>query len=187
MPVSNYRRLTWRSRRPTRIALAVPRTTLLFGDDHILKVDSTLFAESYKRFFFRDIQSITIKTNRRREIWNIVLGPLLAILVLERLLDTGAGNALAATVTITALLSAVLLVINNLCGATCDVRIQTAVQADTLPPLSRVKRANQALELIRPLIIQAQGQLTPEETLARVRELAAPPVPKPAPTGPLNL
>jgi len=37
------------------------------------------------------------------------------------------------------------------------------------------------------LIIQAQGQLTPEETLARVRELAAPPVPKPAPTGPLNL
>jgi hypothetical protein len=86
-----------------------------------------------------------------------------------------------------ALLSAVLLVINNLFGTTCDVRIQTAVQADTLPPLSRVKRANQALELIRPLIIQAQGQLTPEETLARVRELAAPPLPKPSPTGPLNL
>jgi len=157
------------------------------GDDHILKVDSTLFSESYKRFFFRDIQSLTIKTNRRWIVWNGVLAVLLAIFLLEGFLDATTWSAWRITMTIMASTAAALLVINNLFGITCDVRIQTAVQTDTLPPLSRVKRANQALELIRPLIIRAQGQLTAEEVASRVRELSAPPVPKAAPTGPLNL
>jgi hypothetical protein len=145
----------------------------LLGEDHILKVELTIFSEDYKRFFFRDIQSIVIKTNRRRMVWNIILAALLAIFLLEGLLDTAGWSAWAITMMIFATLTAVFLVINNVFGATCDVHIQTAVQADILPPLSRVRRANRVLERLRPLIVQAQGQLPAEETAQRLRELAA--------------
>ena len=70
-------------------------------------------------------------------------------------------------------ISAMLLVVNNVFGTSCDVLIQTAVQNDILTPLSRVKRANKALERLRPLITQAQGQLPAEELALRLRELAA--------------
>jgi hypothetical protein len=190
MPDSSYERLTWRRRRATRISLSVPRSTLLLGEDHILKVESTIFAEGYKRFFFRDIQSITIKTNRRRSFWNAALVVLLTIILLEGLLDTATWNAWAITMMILATITATLLLMNNVFGTACDVRIQTAVQTDILTPLSRVPRANHVLERLRPLIIQAQGQLAVEETVLRLRELTAPAGTKPRtafPTSPLNL
>ena len=190
MPNSSYKRLTWRTRRATKISITVPRSTLLLGEDHIRKVGSTIFAEDYKRFFFRDIQSITIKTNRRRMVWNGVLVVLLALFLLEGLLDTATWNAWAITMMIMASITAVLLVTNNVFGTACDVRIQTAVQTDILTPLSRVRRANRVLERLRPLIIQAQGQLPAEETVLRLRELTAPTGLKPRtafPTSPLNL
>jgi len=173
MPDNRYTRLTWRKRRSTKIALSAPRSALLLGQDHILKVESAIFAEDYKRFFFRDIQAITIKTNRRQIVWNGVLAVLLALLLMEGFLDAATWNARRVTMVIMASMTAVLLVLNNVFGATCDVRIQTAVQNDILPPLSRVKRASKALELIRPLIVQAQGQLPADEAALRLRELAA--------------
>jgi hypothetical protein len=173
MPDSGYNRLTWRSRRFTRLAVSAPRSTLLLGSDHILKVESTIFSEDYKRFFFRDIQSITIRTNRRWELWNVVLVALLGLALLEGFFDAATWNAWAIIMMIMASTAAVLLVLNNVFGKSCDVRIQTAVQNDILTPLSRVKRANMALERLRPLIIQAQGQLPAEEAALRLRELAA--------------
>ena len=173
MPDSNYKRLTWRRRRPIRFLGSAPRATLLIGPDHILKVESTTFSEDYRRFFFRDIQSITIKTNRRRMIWNITLVALLALALLELFFDAPTWNAWAVIMMSMATITTVLLVLNNVFGTSCDVRIQTAVQSDILPPLSRVKRATKALEHLRPLIIHAQGQLPAEETVLRLRELAS--------------
>ena len=180
-----YKRLTWRSRRPTRFAIGAPRATLLIGEDHLLKVESTIFSESYKRFFFRDIQSVTIKTNRRRLIWNLVLSVMVALFLLEGLLDSSTSITMMVLASITGLL----LIINNVFGTACDVRIQTAVQIEDLTPLSRVRRASHALEKLRPMIIQAQGQVTPEDTVLRLRELTAPGTKAAAasPTGPLNL
>jgi hypothetical protein len=173
MADSRYEHLTWRRRRPTRLAVSVPRSTLLLGSDHILKVESTIFSEDYKRFFFRDIQSITIRTNRRLQLWNVVLVGLLALTLAEGFFDTSTWNAWAITMMIMASITAMLLVVNNVFGTSCDVLIQTAVQNDILTPLSRVKRANKALERLRPLIIQAQGQLPAEELALRLRDLAA--------------
>jgi hypothetical protein len=132
-----------------------------------------MFSETYKRFFFRDIQSITIKTNGRRSIWNVVLGALLTLLVLEVVFDSG-STAWSVTMGIMLSITGILLLLNNLFGATCDVWILTAVQKEDLTPLSRVKRANTALDRLRPLIAQAQGQYTPEETVLRLREMNAP-------------
>jgi len=187
MPDKSYKRLTWRRRRATKIALNVPRSTLLLGEDHILKVESSIFSESYRRFFFRDIESISIRTNRRRDYWNMFLVLFLILLVLEALLDTETTTPWLVLVVTTASVTAALLLINNLFGATCDVRIQTAVQTDTLVPLSRVKRAERALERIRPLIIQAQGQFTPEETVLRLREFLSPAPPAAKPDPPAGL
>src|SRR4030095_7308265 len=151
MPDSGYKQLTWRRRRSTKLALSAPRSTLLLGSDHILKVESTIFSEDYKRFFFRDIQSMIIRTNRRRELWNVVLGALLAVALLEGFFDAATWNAWAIMMMIMASITAVLLVLHNAFGTTCAVRTQTAVQNDVLTPLSRVNRANKALERLRPL------------------------------------
>ena len=187
MPSNPYKRLTWRSRRPSRFAIGAPRSSLLVGEDHLLKVESTIFSESYKRFFFRDIQSVMIKTNRRRMVWNVVLA---GLLLLEVVLGTNTGDTWSITMMVMASITVLLLIINNVLGTTCDVHIQTAVQTEDLTPLSRVRRATHALDKLRPLIIQAQGQITPEETVLRLRELTAPPGAKAvaaSPTGPLNL
>jgi len=40
-----------------------------------------------------------------------------------------------------------------------------------LPSLNRVRRAHKQMGIIRPLIVAAQGQLTPEEVLARMQEM----------------
>ena len=106
-------------------------------------------------------------------IWNITLVALSALALLELFFDAPTWNAWAVIMMSMATMTTVMLVLNNVFGTSCDVRIQTAVQSDILPPLSRVKRTNRALEHLRPLIIQAQGQLPAEETVLRLRELAS--------------
>jgi len=102
----------------------------------------------------------------------------------NQLADAATWNAWAITMMILASIALVLLLVNNVFGAACDVRIQTAVQTDILTPLSRVKRANQALERLRPLINQAQGQFTAEEAVLRLRELTAPTITTPRTASP---
>ena len=51
---------------------------LYLGPGHLLVVNSTGFTESYKRFYFQDIQAIVLCRTRSRLIWNIILSvPLL--------------------------------------------------------------------------------------------------------------
>ena len=57
--------------------IAATRTTcrLWLGDDHLLQVESMGgYSETYKRFYFRDIQAIIVQRTRTWVVWNIVLG-----------------------------------------------------------------------------------------------------------------
>src|SRR5213593_2882508 len=75
-----YRRLTRsRVRHTGFFTLASTRSSLWLGKDHLLNIDSNRYTEEYKRFYFRDIQSITIRKTKRREIWNLVLMLLLLV------------------------------------------------------------------------------------------------------------
>jgi hypothetical protein len=167
MAEREYQRLT-RSKRRWKLLEALSRSSSLWqGEDHLLCIDSNHFAESYKRFQFRDIQSITIRKTRNREVWNFVLS-LTLLLAIATLLYTSALNPWwVGTIT----LLGVPLILNNLFGPTCTAYLQTAVQREELPSINRVWRANRVLDCIRPLITAAQGELSPEEASARLREL----------------
>jgi hypothetical protein len=65
------------------------------------------------------------------------------------------------------------LLINNLLGSTCACTLRTAVQIEDLPSLCRLPKTRRILNLLRPLIVQAQGQLAPEEIPARLEAWTA--------------
>jgi hypothetical protein len=188
MSDKEYRRLTRsRVRRKGFFAATATRSSLWLGNDHLLSIDSTRFTEEYKRFYFRDIQAITIRITNRRKIWNLVL--MLSLLFwlgsLVRMLselDTGTIVFMG----ITFLILALPLLLNNILGPTCTAYLRSAVQIEELPSLSRVLRAHNVLDRIRPLIVAAQGQLTPEELSARMQEMNPSSEPSAAEADPLS-
>ena len=174
-----YRRLT-RSRLRRKgflgffTIVASTRSSLWLGKDHVLSIDSRRYTEEYKRFYFRDIQAITIRQTKRRAIWNFAL-MLLLLFWLGMLVSMVSGfesdSATIALLCTWFLILAVPLLANNILGPTCAVYLRTAVQIEELPSLNRVRRAHRALARIRPLISAAQGQLAPEEISVRIREM----------------
>ena len=150
------------------------RSSLWLGKDHLLSIDSTYFAEEYKRFYFRDIQAITIRTTRRRAILNLVLLFLLLLwlgtLVYAFTVGPAQAGPVVALLPMSFLIIGLALVVNNVLGPTCAVYLRTAVQVEELPSLNRVRRAHQAMTLLRPLIVAAQGELTAEEVSTRMQE-----------------
>ena len=177
MAEKEYRRLTkTRMRRVGAFAVVATRTSLWLGSDHLLSIDSSGYSEEYKRFYFRDIQAITICGNRRRMIWNCVLTVLLipCLAWITTLLFSSGTPPLGLMIFAGSMTSlfAIPLIVNNLFGATCNCYLRTAVQVEELASLSRIRRAQKALARLRPLIAGAQGELSAEEIPARLRALA---------------
>jgi hypothetical protein len=172
MAEKEYQRLTSMS----RIAF-VSRSSLWLGKDHLLCIDSNGYAENYKRFYFRDIQTVTFMASKRRFIWNWVSGAPTAIFLVLLLGalpytgSTGPGSNLGELVFFGFLtfVFALVFLINNLLGPSCICHLRTAVQTEELPSLNRLRRARKLLNRIRPFITAAQGALSPEEIPARMR------------------
>jgi hypothetical protein len=169
------------------------RESLWLGKDHLLSISSNRFTEEYKRFYFRDIQAITVRKTRRREIWNMILSLLLLLftgLLVNQLRASGFSRDLWPSA-IPVLLVALPLSLNNIRGPACTCYIRTAVQVEELPSVNRLRRARKILERIRPLIAVAQGELTTEQLSSGLRELAqadaAAQVSRRMVTSPLNL
>jgi hypothetical protein len=175
MSESTYKRLT-RDRIPRQFAvITASRLSLWLGNDHLLLVESNGFTESYKRFYFRDIQAITVQETTRRKVWNAVLAVPLAICLIG-LLASGVPTAnVAAMVTwsIFVVILAVPFTVNNIRGTACACQLRTAVQTEDLGSLSRVRQAQKVLNKIRPLIAGAQGQLTAAEVSAHMHQAAS--------------
>lgn len=170
MAEREYERLTRTGSRSAFEIIRVSRASLWLGKDHLLCVETSgySFTESYKRFYFRDIQAIIIRENSARNVRSFIYGGLTVVLAMI-------GLATGDTVALIILLSVAGLFglaagINFLLGPTCTCQIRTAVQTESLP-LIRIRRAQKFLERVRPLIAEAQGQLTAEEITARMRQL----------------
>jgi hypothetical protein len=178
MAEQEYQRLTrtiWRS--------LVTMCSLWLGSDHLLSIRSAGFQERYKRFYFRDIQALTIRNTRRRLVWNAVLGCLTALALAVVLYATASNKyPLAGGLSSLVLVFGIPLLVNNLLGPTCACQIRTAVQTEDLPSLNRIRKTRRVLDRIRPLIAEAQGLLTPEEVAANLQQLAAANAPDVAPT-----
>jgi hypothetical protein len=173
-----YQRLT-RAHARSVFAVAVrTRTSLWLGEDHLLCVDTNGYTESYKRFYFRDIQAVTIRESARRNIYNAIL-VLPVVICFVGLVITGLeGKNIAGIIawSVFFALFGIPLVVNNVRGATCACQLRTAVQIEDLPSLSRVRQTRKILNKIRPRLAAAQGGELPAETIvARMRILAAVP------------
>lgn len=161
-----YRRLPGTGRRP------LGYTRLYLGSDHLLHVDSSGYAEDYRRFYFKDVQAVVVRRTGRYEIVSIVLGALFLIPLLSGLAveDEVLRGLLWVSLAAPLLLG---LVIHLLYGPTCVTQIQTAAQILELRSLGRVRRARRVIRRLQPLIESAQGRLTSDELVARAREAAS--------------
>jgi len=136
---------------------------LFLGSDHLLLTEQAWCVETYKRFYYRDIQAFVIRRTARRQTINIVCLSLVGLLgIIGASIPMFSGGLVflicAAAFGIGSLIS-------SLKGPTCETHLQTAIQIVELPSLCRLRKAEKALALLRERILQAQGELT-TETLA---------------------
>jgi hypothetical protein len=168
--MSEYRRLPGRGLRRTGVfTLSRTYCRLWLGADHLLSIDSTGYSEDYRRFYFPDIQAITVRKTSRGRNWNVAFGTLAVACALAGLPMGPIGAGIFWTLSGLLLL---FLLINALRGPTCICHLQTAVQRDVWPSLGRLKVAGKVLAQIRPVVEQIQGTVTGEEVVERVRSSA---------------
>ena len=187
MSARAYINLTPPRRTATFGVVSVTRSNLWLGTDHLLCVETEGYTEKYRRFYFRDIQAITLRRTKRALIWGIVTGILTAAFTLIAFFSN--ANATMFTFGIFAGVAAMPFILNLIYGPTCKCELRTAVQTENVPSMSRVRRARKVLERIRPLIAEAQGRLAPEEVPLRFREMIAapgnePPIMQPSDSAP---
>jgi hypothetical protein len=171
MAEPEYVRLTrWHSRSSFGI-ISVSRSSLWLGKDHLLSIETTGYKESYKRFYFSDVQAILLRKTADWIVWSVVFGTaaggfgLMAFAASEavfRGISVGVGG-----------LCLLAFLLNLAAGPSCKCYLRTAVQVEELPSLNRFGRAGQALTRLRPLLIAAQGQVAPEEISRRTQETMA--------------
>lgn len=141
--------------------------TLWLGKDHLLRIDSKVFVENYKRFYYGDIQAIVTRKTAQGKILNILLGLLGGLFIF---LAVQLGEIGLTVFGILAGLTLFSLLINWLRGPTCVCHLHTAVQTEKLPSLNRLRTTRKAMNRLRPLIEKAQGAITPEALQTKVLE-----------------
>ena len=154
------------------IAITRSSCRLWLGDDHLLQVESVGgYSESYKRFYFRDVQAIYLHKTNSWLIVNLVLGVLTGALLLWTLMVKDSAGVIALGI-ITGIFGLFLLV-NALRGPTCGCHLQTAVHREELVSLRRRRTAEKVLARIQPLIEAAQGSATAEALASQYATLLA--------------
>lgn len=169
-----YRRLPGRQRRLSGTS------TLWTGSDHLLLVNTGLAHETYRRFHFRDIQTIVVRRTNDFVGWATVY--LMAMLFLGGM---AGGQLFGWRRPWLVLLGGVgaFLLVHLVRGPTCAVHLTTTLGTQALSPLLRLRQARRTLERIRPLIEEAQGRMPAEEVMAQAAAIPAPAA-FPAPAAP---
>ncbi len=136
--------------------------TLWKGPDHLLLMYSNGMSEDYKRFYYKDILGIV---TRKTASGTVVLLVILSLFLLtagfswhlSRLVDYLPG---AVFLGITAAVFFIYLIALLIKGPSCECRIITAVQDETLRAVSLMKHARKLMTALKPLIVSAQGSMS---------------------------
>jgi hypothetical protein len=145
----------------------VERISLYLAPDHLLQVSSAGYSESYLRFYFRDIQAITVRKTSYGLVFNIIWGVLAALFLALAVEATEAAIAWG----IVGGIFLGLLLMNFLAGPTCVCEIQTAVQKRKLGAVTRLRRAQRFIDQIRNQIQPAQNTMSADEIARRLDQL----------------
>lgn len=161
------------------------RASCWMAEDHLVCVETSWFVERYRRFAFRDIESIVIQRNERARVWTILWIVFLLIgaaMALPPAAD-GTVRVLGALLAVPALLG---LVINAMRGPCCATTLHTRVSAQDARAWRRLRTARQAVAELAAAVGTVQGAL-PDDSLAAAAgagaatEPAAVPAPRPMP------
>jgi hypothetical protein len=160
-----YKRLT-RARPRARVAIiSTGNSSLWLGPDHLLCIDSNGYTENYKRFYFRDIQAFIVRRTDGYKYASLVLGLIGLVLgIIGAVTSDSVGRAILFYI---AGFFWFCMFLNLLFGPTTVCCLQTAVQIEFLPSIRRLRKARKIIDLLRPLIAMAQGELAPEEIAGR--------------------
>lgn len=160
--------------------------------DHLMEVSRTPYRETYRRYYYRDIQALTL--TRTRTHLHLMAAFAAGVMLL---LGAGAGIvAFAASsdpppwlglVVFVSLMLGLLLSfggVSGFWGPTCLCNVRTPIQTARLSSFGRWRRDLPAFERICERVAEAQGALAPEELESLDAPLAASPPPLHAPPSP---
>jgi hypothetical protein len=142
------------------------RTSYWLGPDHLLAVTVGRFAESYRRFYYADIQAVVL-TRTRTQAWT--LGIALVVLAFAGAGFVASYSAAAAqgwpdeafpALVYAGLFSTLALVVaasELILGPTCECRLHTAVQVRALPGLKRWRASSRFVAQLDARVRDAQA------------------------------
>jgi hypothetical protein len=133
---------------------------LWLGYDHLLYIFSRFGIEDYKRFYFKDIQSVITRKTATGKIQNLILSIFCILFLLMALYLKGGWSIFNWSMVG---LMTIFLMINWLRGPTCVSHLHTAVQTEKLHSLYRLKTTKKVMNRLRLLVEQAQGKLARED------------------------
>jgi hypothetical protein len=150
--------------------LAVSRSlcTVWMARDHLLLVSRTGYTENYKRFYFRDIQAVIIRKTATAFVWNIVL-MILALAFILWAVDVS-GSVARGILSFLGGFFTSLVLLSLWRGSTCVTHIKTAVQTEQLAAWNRMRAARKGMAMIRPKLLEAQGQFPQADLKARLED-----------------
>lgn len=137
--------------------------------DHLLLRSSSGFTETYRRFYFADIEAVTVRQTSRGIFWNAALGLVLFVCLAIIVVKSGPHLVSGAF----AGFFGFLLMVNISLGATCVTQLQTRVQTQTLP-IRRVRKALRVVDRLFQYIEAAQAQIALAAPVATQVQALAP-------------
>jgi len=162
------------SRMPGRGYGFATRSRGWLANDHLLYVEAAWFVERYRRFHFRDIQSIVIQRTSRIHLWTVLWAiPLLSGFAMA-LVPTRSG-AVRVTGWVFVALATVGLAVNAARGPTCRFVLQTRVNRQPIRCWHRLRVARRAAEQLQAAVEAAQGTFSEVEFAAAVAAGMEPP------------
>jgi hypothetical protein len=159
--------------------------SLWLGPDHILQVTNVMTVEYYRRWYFRDIQSLLMLHTSARTIWNVVLCTLGALIGLgaggvvmlslneTNSMDGGVLMGMAILIGLPALLLFAIAIVNTTLGPTCTVFIQTPHGVEKLSCPKRCSTYHRLAARLEPEILKAQQGSAGTAASAGTHEVAS--------------
>ncbi len=149
---------------------------LAADEDNLMCISQEGFTEYYARFELNDIQAICARETSGWKVAMAITGLLLALCILLAFALGSLGWSLFLGIMGTAF--GIVILYNLIAGATCETTLYTAVSAQQLRSLHRIRTFHKVSAIVAPLIEGKQGRLDPNELRA------AEPVPEEAPEKP---
>ena len=154
-----------------------PSCSLWLGPDHLLKVERSTSRETYKRFFYRDIQSIFVEQSPRLRSLTALNGLIVFLVLILVALISQVSRGGAIFCGGFAVPFVIGLMMNLALGPTCEAVLVTAVGRERLSSLSRLSRTVVAVQQITVEVERAQGVLEFAQLVSRWPEpVSTPPV-----------